>query len=381
MTELSREIYWNIGHGAKVLAPMYLLTLAALALVANGIVGRLKIYRQGRPLQRLDRLSDRIGILFRNLLLQRKVVRGSGAGTAHGLFFWGFFLLFLGTCLVVVQADFTDPLFGIRFLKGDFYLVFSLVLDLAGLVAIIMLSGLLVRRYLMRPVGLENRPDNVLMHGLLLAILLSGFVIEGARMAVTELGTPLASWSPIGLLIAKAVSGYGEASLRALHRTTWWLHLLLVAGFIAVIPFSKLRHILTTSANYLFTDLGPTGKLVTLDLEDEEAESFGASQVKELTWKDIFDADACTLCKRCQDRCPAHATDKPLSPMKIVNDIGAVAFNPPEANLVEAGGKDAIWSCTTCRACQEICPASIEHVSKIVELRRNLVSMTLTQIM
>ena len=213
------------------------------------------------------------------------------------------------------------------------------------------------------------------MHGLLLTILVTGFVIEGARMAVTELGTPLAAWSPVGLLIAKNFSNMGEPALRGLHSNLWWLHLLLAIIFIAIIPFTKLRHIFTTSANYLFTDLGPKGLLPTIDMEDEEAESFGAAQVKDLTWKDIFDADACTSCKRCQDRCPAWATEKPLSPMKLVQQIGEVAFDTPAANLPEAVEKDALWACTTCRACQEICPASIEHVNKIIELRRNLVLM------
>jgi len=115
--------------------------------------------------------------------------------------------------------------------------------------------------------------------------------------------------------------------------------------------------------------------LVTLDLEAEDAESFGAAKVTDLSWKDILDTDACTLCKRCQDRCPAFATDKPLSPMKLVNQIGETAFSAPEASLIEACDKDALWSCTTCRACQEICPAAIEHVPKIVEMRRNLVLM------
>jgi Fe-S oxidoreductase len=110
-------------------------------------------------------------------------------------------------------------------------------------------------------------------------------------------------------------------------------------------------------------------------MEDEEADSFGVGKVTELTWKDIFDTDACTQCKRCQDRCPAHNTDKPLSPMKIINQIGVVAFENPEASLVETCDKDALWSCTTCRACQEICPASIEHVNKIVDMRRNMVLM------
>jgi Fe-S oxidoreductase len=146
-------------------------------------------------------------------------------------------------------------------------------------------------------------------------------------------------------------------------------------GFFILIPLTKFRHILTTSSNYFFSDLGPKGKLVNIDLENEESETFGATNIKEMTWKDIFDADACTLCKRCQDRCPAFATGKPLSPMKIVNQLGETAFNNPEANLIEVIGKDVLWACTTCRACQEICPASIEHIGKIVELRRSMVLM------
>jgi Fe-S oxidoreductase/nitrate reductase gamma subunit len=373
--EFTREIYWNVGHGVATLLPMYLLTFAAIVVLVNTFMKRIKVYKQGQTINRLDQLPVRIGNMVKNMLLQSKVLKVKGPGLAHGLFFWGFFLLFLGTCLIVAQADFTDLLFGVKFLKGHFYLLFSVVLDLAGLVAVVMLGGLFIRRYLVRPEGLETKKDDAIMHGLLFAILLSGFVIEGARMAVTELGTPLAIWSPVGLLFAKGLAGMPEASLRSVHILIWWFHLLLVMAFIILIPFTKFRHIFTTGLNYLFSDLGPTGKLVSLDLEDEEAESFGASTITDLTWKDIFDTDACTQCKRCQDRCPACNTDKPLSPMKIVNQIGDVAFGNPESNLIEACDKDAIWSCTTCLACQEICPASIEHVKKIVDMRRNLVLM------
>ncbi len=373
--EMSREIYWNVGHG--VMIPMYLLVLAAVALLVSGLRERAKIYRQGKPLNRTDNLPERIVSALREVLLQAKVLRVKGPGTAHGLFFWGFGLLTIGTTLVFVQADLLDPLFGVRFLKGNFYLLFSLVLDLAGLVALIMLAGLFVRRYLLRPEGLETNRDDAIMHGLLFTILVSGFLIEGARMAVTEVPArmDLAIWSPVGLLVAKAFAGLGETGLRSAHSALWWGHFVLVLGFIGAIPFTKFRHILTTSANYVFANRGPKGALVTLDLENEEAESFGAAALKDLTWKDIFDSDACTKCKRCQDRCPAHSTDKPLSPMKLVNQIGEVAVGNPEANLVETVSKDALWACTTCRACQEICPAAIEHVGKIVEMRRNMVLM------
>jgi Fe-S oxidoreductase/nitrate reductase gamma subunit len=373
--EFTREIYWNVGHGAWTLLPMYLFAIAAIGLLVRGFLQRVKVYKQGLPLDRTDQLGRRIVYMLQNVLLQQKVTKVQWPGILHGLFFWGFGLLFIGTTLIVIQADFTDLLFDVKFLTGTFYKLFSIILDIAGLVCIVMLGGLLVRRYFFAPEGLETSNDDAVMHGLLFAILITGFVIEGARMAVTELGTPLAIWSPVGLVTAKALVGMGEGGLLALHKVTWWFHLLLVMGFFILIPLTKFRHIFTTSANYFFSDLGPKGKLVNLDLEDEDAETFGATSLKEMTWKDIFDADACTLCKRCQDRCPAFATDKPLSPMKVVNQLGEVAFSDPEANLIDTLGKDVLWACTTCRACQEICPASIEHISKIVELRRSMVLM------
>lgn len=371
----TREIYWNVGHGPSTLVPMYILTLAAIAALVMVFRKRLPIYRQGLPLTRTDRPGSRIRALLEHALLQKKVADVKIPGLFHALFFWSFLLLLIGTALIVVQADFTEPLFDIRFLTGNFYLLFSLVLDLAGLIAIVMLGSLFVRRYIFRPEGLQTKRDDAIMHGLIMAILITGFVIEGSRMAVTELGTPLASWSPVGHILAQAASQVSEESLRITHKLTWWLHLLLVLGFIILIPSTKFRHILTTSVNSFFADLGPKGKLTQLDLENEDNETFGATGIRDMTWKDIFDADACTLCKRCQDRCPAHATGKPLSPMKVVNTLGDLAFHAPDGSLIEAIGKEALWACTTCRACQEICPASIEHVRKIVELRRSMVLM------
>jgi len=375
--EATRELYWNIGHGAMVLIPMYLFTFAALGLLVRGGLQRVKIYRQGKPLNRFDNRAQRVWSVVENVLFQKKLLKVKGPGFAHGFFFWGFALLFIGTLMVAAQADFSDLLFGYRFLNGNLYKVFSLVLDLAGLAAIVTMAGLFVRRYLVRPEGLETSRDDAIMHGLLFTILITGYFIEGARMAVTELpGNPeLAAWSPVGLVVAKALSGMGEEGLRTLHRSLWWFHFFLVIGFICSIPFTKFRHIFTTSANFFFADLGPKGALVTVNMEEEGVESFGVAKITDLTWKDIFDTDACTKCKRCQDRCPAHNTEKPLSPMKVINQMGEVACGNPEANLIETVSKDALWSCTTCRACQEICPASIEHVNKIVDMRRNMVLM------
>jgi len=373
--EASREIYWNVGHSAATLVPMYLLAIGAMGVLVYGFLQRMKVYRQGKELVRWDEMGKRLGTAIKNTILQDKVIRVRWPGLAHGIFFWGFGLLFIGTLLIMAQADFLDLLFGVKFLKGTFYKLFSLTLDIAGLAAIVMMGSLLVRRFIFRPQGLETTRDDVIMHGLLFVILVTGFVIEGARMAVTELGTPLSYWSPVGLVFAKAMSGFGEEGLRNLHKVTWWFHLFMAIGFICSIPFTKFRHIFTTSANMFFADRGPRGKLTTMDMEDEDAESFGAAALSDLSWKDIFDADACTRCKRCQDRCPAWNTDKPLSPMKVINQLGEIAFASPDAELIETVGKDVLWSCTTCFACQDICPAGIEHVGKIVEMRRNMVLM------
>ncbi len=287
--EFIREIYWNIGHGPGTLVPMHLFAALALVVLVFGFVRRLKIYQ---PLARW-------GEMMRTMLLQTKVLRVRGPELAHAMFFSGFFVLFLGTGLIVIQADFTDLSFDYVFLKGAVYEPFSMSLDLAGMFAIIMLLGLLVRRWAARPEGLETKVDDAIMHWLLLAILLTGFVVEGARMTVTELGTPLAQWSPVGLVIARGFSGTNPELLLALQRGLWWFRLALAMLFISLIPLSKFRHILTTSANYFFADRGPVGQLISLDLENEETERSGAAKKTDLSWKDLFDAGASTTCPHC----------------------------------------------------------------------------------
>ncbi|MDR0477319.1 MAG: 4Fe-4S dicluster domain-containing protein, partial [Desulfobulbaceae bacterium] len=375
MEEFSREIYWNVGHGFMTLAPMYLLFIVAMVVAIRGFYERIRVYRLGQSVNRVDHWPARLMDTLRVVLLQVKVARVRRPGMWHAIFFWSFLLLFIGTMLIVLQADFTNLLFGYKFLKGWVYKLFSLILDLAGLAAIVMLAMLVIRRYLNPPEGLDTKKDDAIMHILLMAILVTGFIIEGARMAATEMDTVNRFWSPVGYLFALLLTSLGTNGQLALHKVMWWLHLLMAMGFFMLIPHTKFRHIINTSLNSFFADRGPKGKLVNIDLEQEDIEKFGVTEVADFTWKDIFDGDACTLCNRCQERCPAYNTGKPLSPKKLVNQITEAAFNTPDAALVELIGKEALWSCTTCRACQGICPASIEHVKKIVDLRRSLVLM------
>jgi Fe-S oxidoreductase/nitrate reductase gamma subunit len=370
--EATREIYWNVGQ--VVILPMYLIAALAVSVFLYGFYRRIAVYKQGKALNRFDVMPKRIMLFLKNMIAQVQVLRVPAPGSFHAFFFWSFGVLFIGTLLVMAQVDFTRPVLGFAFLKGSFYKIFSLALDIAGFVGILTLGGLLIRRFLVKPEGLETIRDDYVVHGLLFAILVTGFVVEGLRMAATELRTDpgLALFSPVGMLMGKLFFGASFESLSLGHKILWWVHFLLGMCFIAVIPFTKLRHIFTTSSNYLFADRAPKGSIATINLEDEGTGQFGAARINDLTWKDILDADACTSCKRCQDRCPATATGKPLSPMKVVKQIGDVAFNNPGADLAETISTDSLWACTTCRACQEICPATIEHVNKILEMRRNL---------
>jgi Fe-S oxidoreductase/nitrate reductase gamma subunit len=363
---------------------MYALAAIALAVCAWGLWRRVRVYRRSRPLNRRDRVLYRTWLALRDTLSQWRVLRVPGPGLLHALLFWGLGVLLVGTILIMVQVDITDPLFRARFLEGDFYLTFSLVLDVAGLAVLLMLGGLLVQRFVIRPKGLETVFDDYLTHALLLAILVTGFFVEGARMAATEIPAEasVASFSPVGNLVGRLFVDLSPTQLELLHECLWWLHLVLGLAFIAVVPFTKLRHVVAAPVSYFAGDLSAKGSIATIDLEDEGVEQYGAASARDLAWKDILDADACSRCKRCQDRCPAWCTDKPLSPMRVVLGIGESAFSdtrgalaheaPPLAGRI---AEDALWACTTCRACQEICPTNVEHVDKIIEMRRNLALM------
>ncbi|ACF10528.1 protein of unknown function DUF224 cysteine-rich region domain protein [Chlorobaculum parvum NCIB 8327] len=373
--EATREIYWNIDHGTVAL--MYLMALAAVAVMVYGFRERIALWQKGKSLDRFDHLQQRLAHFITDALSQRKVLNVMQGGLPHALLFWGFLLLFIGTVLVMLQADLLAPLFSVNLLSGDFYRLYSFVLDLAGLAAMLALAALAVRRFIIKPAGLETSSADVAIHLLLFAILFSGFLIEGARMAVTEVrdNPALAAWSPVGAVFARPFLGMDEHLVRGAHKGFWLLHLLFGLGFLAVIPRTKLRHLATTSGGSLLEPHEPTGTYSAIDLEDEHIEQFGASVVSDLSWKDLFDTDACMQCGRCQQRCPAHLTGKPLSPMKVITDIGELAGNENGKGLVEKVSRDALWSCTTCRACEQICPASIEHIGKIIEMRRSLALM------
>ena len=229
-------------------------------------------------------------------------------------------------------------------------------------------------------------------------------------------GDPWAAFSPIGNLFAQMLAGLSDAQITLAHQVLWWGHMAIAFGIIAYWTYSKLVHVLLIPATVYCRPLEPKGTLAAIDLEDEELEEFGVGKLEDFTWKDLLDAEACVRCGRCEAVCPANASGKPLSPKDLIQaldthleergpivyarrkaeakaaktagsaEAGAgesVAFQPDERQqevldktlVGDVVAPEALWSCTTCGACMEACPALLEHVPKVVGMRTYQVSM------
>ncbi len=384
----------------------YALGFTAIAVFCYGAYAQIRKYRRGAAL-RLEgsvasRLRDMLAKVFNHRAIER---RDPAAGGAHRLIFYGFLLLFLGTSTITLQYDILEPLFGIRFWYGEFYLVFSLVLDIAGVALLGGLVYMMYRRGWLRPPKLDYaRPDRApgdadfdrpryrredwAFLWTLLIIGATGYVLEAARLVWLEARPDVWDtrwWSPVGALIAEGfkASGLSARSGGTLRMGLWWFHGLVALAFIALIPFSKVKHIFTAAASWMVRDPLAAQRLARIP---ESQETPGVAKITDFNWKQLLNLDACTKCGRCHEACPARAVGAPLSPRDVILSLREFAnatlesgVLPPAAQL-DVHGKgpgqiamETLWSCRTCMACVEICPVAVEHVPIIVQMRRKLV--------
>jgi Fe-S oxidoreductase/nitrate reductase gamma subunit len=365
-----RDTFWNVPGWAQVL--LYIGGVVAIAIFTYGVWQRVQLWRAGLPEDRFDRIPERLKLVTKHVLGQARVLSQAYPGVMHATMFWGFLALFMGTVLATIDYDITLPLFGYKLLKGSFYLFYETVLDLFGLFFVIGLGMAVYRRFIVRPARIEpaSKFANVLL--LLFLINLTGFVMEACRLAVVQ--PAWARWSPVGWALGQAMVGVGmgEGALRAIHLSVWLFHAAISLGFIALMPFSYMSHLVTTPLNVFFSKLTPRGALRPIE-NIEEAESLGISKLEEFSWKRRLDFDACLECGRCQDVCPAYLSGSALSPkrvmVKLKRHLHGELPGPIHGPLIQP---EELWACTTCMACVQECPAFMDIVDTIIDLRRYL---------
>ena len=414
-SEPTREIFLHLPGWAQIV--FYVLGAAACGVFAYGFWRRFRKYRSGRSENRWDNMPGRIWRAAQTILSNSTVRKGDKlGGIAHTLILWGFLILFIGTCIVAFDHDFLR-FFDLKLLKGNFYLWFSLILDVFGVLFLIGLGLMILRRSVVKPRELDYAraddhngkvdrsgfiTDDMIFLWLLTLIGVSGYAVEAFRIAQTM--PDFERWSPVGYSIATAFQGLAPATLIDIHLWSWWGHGVLVFFFVGYIPFSKMMHIFTDAANLVFVDDMAGRRLPALPLGKAGADGaapkpqMGYSEISDFTWKELLDFDACTKCGRCHVACPANAAGTSLSPRDLILDLRTFAnetLNTPEwlSQEFHTGSQwptngsaqtdvaidvirpETLWSCTTCGACMEACPVGIEHLTSIVQMRRHLVDV------
>jgi Fe-S oxidoreductase/predicted flap endonuclease-1-like 5' DNA nuclease/nitrate reductase gamma subunit len=385
---IHREVFGNIPTAAKV--AFYSIIPALIIYGAWNFSLRVKNWTRGQPDNRSTTKKNvhRRAKDLRAGLYMKTLMRDPAAGLMHSLMYFPFIILLGVTTTLEIDHQLPSEL---KFLHGGVYKGYSLVGDVAGVLFLIGVGWALLRRYgprQFRPyrIRIKSRGDHAIGLGLLFGMGVTGFIAEGFRIAL-ENEPEYEKWSVIGYPLAKLFDGAGNLS--GWHQIWWYAHVIFFIGFLVFLPITMLRHIFTSPLNMYLKDRDrPKGAMKPLpNLMETELETFGASVIEDFTWKQLLDTDACTMCGRCTSVCPAHATGKPLDPREIVLKTGEVmaatgdpATTPPigvdseitvPANwMFDRVTNDELWSCTSCKACDEICPVNIEILDKILDMRR-----------
>ena len=391
---IHREVFENIPGPIKVV--FYTIIPVLLVWGAFQFANRMKNWERGAPAQRRTTAKNaqkRAGD-YRSGVYMQTLLRDSAAGLMHSMIYFGFLILMGVTTILEVDHQLPEDL---KFLHGRTYQAYAFVGDAAGLIFTAGVLWAILRRYVQRPyrIRIKSKWDHAVGLGSLFLIGISGFGAEMFRIALGTAEGEDMSWerySFIGYPLSQLVDGQSVNTLEYWHQVWWVVHVLAFVAFLFFLPGTMLRHMFTSPLNMYLRDKDrPKGAMKPMpNLMETELETFGASVVEDFTWKQLLDTDACTMCGRCTSVCPAHATGKPLDPREIVLKTGEVMaasaehanVSPPlntdgeitisSNSLFERITAEEIWACTSCKACDEICPVNIEILDKILDMRRYL---------
>ena len=324
----TRPVFWHFVPWLKVV--WYLLAVTSVVVFLYGVWRPIGGYRRGKggswpplPWRKLPRrLLGGAGLLFSHRTIER---RDHAAGWGHRAIFFGFSVLFAGTVVLGFDTDFTTPVFGWSYFHGNFYLAYKEILNLFGTALVVGVLVMMLRRAVVRPAKLDYaRPDRaprepqfdrrVYRIGdwafvtTLLVIALTGFLLEGVRIAMDHPGY---GWTQFGgWIVAQALGGLSHSTLAALRHGLWWFHGLLAITFVASIPYTKAAHMLSSYVSLSLRDPLAGKRLRTIP-PDRAAEPAGYGTLADFSPLHLLQLDACTKCGRCHEACPANATGLP----------------------------------------------------------------------
>jgi len=361
---------------------LLILIAASFAVFLRRLIEVYRCINLGQGTFAWGRLPTRVQDLVIKGFLQRLVLREL-SGLGHALIFWGFFVISYGSLEGLVAGVFPGFTFA---WMGPIYPFMSTMQDVFGFLVMCALAVSVFRRLVLRPKRLEatfwHTMDALIIVGLIVLLIVAMYAIR--------IMDPRPGFAPVtNALTALIIAGgpVGREAYPVALPVFEWLHNVVLLAFLVYIPYSKHLHLLTALPNLFLREDRIPGRIEKLDLEDEEAESFGITKITDYRKKELLDVAACTECGRCQEACPAYNTDKPLSPKAVVLDLkdhlleeGPALLKDKEAapkkslfgDVIES---DVLWACTTCFACEEACPVEIQQMSKLFGIRQARVLM------
>jgi Fe-S oxidoreductase len=377
------------------------------------------------PRPRLDQIPGRLADVAIYFFGQKKVAEeGPQHRTSkhHLIIFWGFLIVTIATVDVVISGIW--PRVSLALLPTAIYQPLYGIIDVFSLLVLLTIGWAIIRRTLVKPRLIPWNLDAGLILGAIGSLMITHFIFHGYEAAqIISNGDPGPKFLPFSFLIGKALAPMPLDVAARGQAFAYWIHVLILLTFLNYLPYSKHIHLLGALPN-IFTRNRSERRLDLPKLNLEDENQWGVGRFEQLSWKSLLDTYACTECARCTNYCPAYNTGKNLSPMQLIHDIryemldrvelrdkiadlegevaGLAEFSAshgfddahPHPDLVDAQGRlaaakteletmpkltggrvadDTLWACTTCGACQEVCPVFIEHPAKIIQMRQNLV--------
>lgn len=391
-----------------------IVALAMMAVAAFFFFRRsIKLYqfvKVAKPLDRFDNPVGRaVGVLVYAIGQKRLLTRPYG-GLMHVMIFWGFCVLSIANITLLLRGplgrDFNLPLLSPDLMLGGPY---NAIKEIFICLVLVGVSMAYYRRLVWKPRFPEQSGDALFILAMIGSLMVVELLFGATEVAHWhDIGKDFPAWAfPITSPLSALFGNLSDEGLVTLQNVAWWINYALVLIFGAYLPYSKHLHVITGIPNVYFQNTKPYGELRKLDLENETAPEYGVSTLADFDWKRFHDWYSCTECGRCTSVCPAFASGKPLHPKKISEQLreelvdhgGGLALvalakkagateegateaaeGPPEGlrhlqDNLDAVSEEALFACTTCRACEQACPVFIEYVQEIVDMRRHLVQV------